>query len=186
MHRDATDFDVDGAGLTAPQTLVLAALLAGDPVTTAAEKGGVRRETVHRWTTGDPAFIAALRRGKADILCGARTALRNLATEAVEALAGVLRDPQSPPAARIKAAATVLEMVGIDRPEPIGKTDPGDVEIEIADAVKDRRLARALNDPGDVENEIETAVKNRRLARALSGPFDDVRSGRLPGKASAR
>lgn len=163
MQRDATNHVDEGAELTAAQSIALASLLAGDQITEAGRKAGVDRTTVHRWTASDPAFIAALRRGKADILDGARAALRNLATEAVDALAGVLRDPEAPPAARIKAAATVLEMVGANTPEAIGPGDPGDVQDELADADERRHLKRALRvNWGDGPDVADAATLVRR------------------------
>jgi hypothetical protein len=97
----------------------------GATIAAAAEAAGVSRPTVYAWIDHVPAFAAALNRARAEQHEAIRAELRGLMTSAVRTLRELVESPAIPPAVRLRAALAVLESVGS---EPIGPTDPADVE----------------------------------------------------------
>src|SRR6516164_10657009 len=72
--------------LQVSQEKAIAALLAGATVTAAAAKAGVARQTVHRWLSDDPAFIAEYNLARREMAEAVGQALRLLAAQAVTVL----------------------------------------------------------------------------------------------------
>src|SRR3954469_13472649 len=97
-----------------------------------------RKDTVHRWMTDDPAFIAEYNRARLEMHEAVGQALRGLAFEAVRTLRAVLGDPGAPHALRLKAAAEVLKLTA---EAPVGPTDERDARVEIAGRERKRMIA---------------------------------------------
>src|SRR5262249_26615351 len=124
------------------QALALAELLRGASVVDAAAKARVDRTTVHRWLRDDPAFIAELNRGKAEVIDRARTELRGLCGAAIAVYRDLLTQPNPQPL-KLRAAESVLKMIGANVPEAVGPIDPADAERER----RKREFAALLDDP---------------------------------------
>src|SRR4051812_6313270 len=93
MSSDMMQHNATLPGLpSVPQEKVLAALLSGSCVTTAAKAGDVDRATVHRWLSDDPVFIAAYNALRREMVDSVRQEIRYLASGAVKALRAVLTD----------------------------------------------------------------------------------------------
>lgn len=133
--------------LTRPQLAALVSLASGSTVTDAAKAAGVDRGTVHRWLADDAAFVAENNRGKLEALEAIRAELRLAAAEAVATIRRILRggDIRIPAAVQLKAALSVLAMVGEHVPPPMGPTDPEDAEIVIRSRESDRELAALIS-----------------------------------------
>jgi hypothetical protein len=120
------------ADLSHRQSLAIEAIVGGATVTAAAEVAGVSRATLHRWLAADAAFVATLNVAKQEHLGQIRGELRALATDAVKTLKGMM-EPSRPVGygLKVRVALAVLKMVGADTPEPIGSTDPGEIQHDI-------------------------------------------------------
>lgn len=112
---------------TPSQLVAIAALVAGATNTTAAEAAGVDRSTLFRWLKGDAEFVAALNLARSEQAERTRAELRGLASEAVATIRELMTSPQTPPAIRLRAAATALEIAGGTGPESHGPTEPDEV-----------------------------------------------------------
>jgi hypothetical protein len=89
----------------------IAALVGGATVTAAAESAGVSRATVHRWLAGDSTFAAELALAKIEQAAALQAGIRGLGDLAVRAMQDLLSSPIVPPAVRLRAATTVLELL---------------------------------------------------------------------------
>ena len=94
--------------LAAARTRVALLLAHGATVTHAAEAAGLHRSTVYRWIQSDDKFRLALDQGRAECTLALRDDLRELSEMALRTLMGVLTDPLSSPAVRLKASMFIL------------------------------------------------------------------------------
>lgn len=85
------------AQLSPKQRAALTALVSGSSLTDAASQAGVHRSTVHLWTREHPIFRAALIEVRAQQAQWVKEGLQALATAALETLASLMTDPQTPP-----------------------------------------------------------------------------------------
>ena len=88
--------------------MLLQALACGATVENAARKAGVCERTVYR-RLADPAFCRQLRELRTDMVQRTAGTLTAAATEAVRAMLELLK-PATPPATRLGAARSVLEI----------------------------------------------------------------------------
>ena len=95
--------------LTPRQQTAAEVLAAGARLETAAAAAKVSPRTLRRWRLLAP-FSAAVREARQASLEEARSLLRTAALDAVRALQEVVRDGESPPAARVAAARVVLQL----------------------------------------------------------------------------
>ena len=77
----------------------------------AAQKLGIDRTTVYRWTR-DPEFCAALREVRDERFATARRMLETHVSELVGVLIRIARDPRQLAAVRVRAASELLDRVG--------------------------------------------------------------------------
>ena len=107
--------------LSANQQRAIELAMAGNKDQEVAEAVGVTRETVCRWRH-QPEFRAALNAYRKEVFGATRERLRDLATEAVEALAEGLADEN--PKVRVQAAVHILKAAKLygERLPPIGPT----------------------------------------------------------------
>lgn len=99
---------LDIAGLTPVQVQVAVALAAGATVSSAAESAGLHRSTVHLWMKDSPGFVTAVKAARFDFASSLRDRLRDLSALALQVLEDVMRNPEAPASARLKAALAVL------------------------------------------------------------------------------
>ena len=90
------------------ERLVLA-LLATPTIKAAAEVAGVPERTAHRWLH-EPDFAALVADARRHVLTQACTRLVSSCSTAADVLREVACDSSAPPAARVTAARTILEM----------------------------------------------------------------------------
>src|SRR5215203_1134602 len=95
--------------LSPQQEGAITALLSDPGLTGAAKAAGVGKATLWRWMQ-QPAFRDAYRRARREAVEHARARLQQASGEAVEALRDVMNDEDAPPASRVSAARTVLDM----------------------------------------------------------------------------
>ena len=95
--------------LTPKQQKALAALLSEPTIEKAAAKVGVGERTLHTWLH-EPAFAAAYRAARREAVSQAVARLQQVSTHAVTVLVNVMANTSTPPATRVAAAKTVLEM----------------------------------------------------------------------------
>jgi len=100
---------------------------------------GVNESTVSRWKQ-TPDFEAAVNALLKDAHQAAATKLRQLALDAVAILAAVMSDTTANPADRLKAAALVLDRVGLTTVPSIGPTDAERIESDRAAAARDYEI----------------------------------------------
>ncbi|MFO0667428.1 MAG: hypothetical protein U0174_25990 [Polyangiaceae bacterium] len=103
------------------QEIAIVSLLAGAKDAEAADKAGVRRETVHRWRNSDPHFVAELARRRRELWEVQEENLVRLLASAITALADGLA-PKSPPNVRLRAAEIVLRTLKFESGEPASNT----------------------------------------------------------------
>jgi hypothetical protein len=127
--------------LPAPQEQALAALLTGATVTASARRAGVARQTVHRWLSDDPAFIAAYNRARREMADAVGQALRLLSGQAVKVLKRTLTSSRTPEALKVRAAVAVLKLAA---GPPDGPTDAEDARVAVARRDQQRRFARSM------------------------------------------
>ena len=109
--------------ITTQQELVIVKLLAGQNQTAAAAEVGLAKETITRWMTGDPNFVAALNAAREELWRSNMDWLRSLAEEAVATIGGLMDSANH--AIRLKAALCVLDLA---TREPFGPTTSEEVE----------------------------------------------------------
>lgn len=93
--------------ITPPQTRAIAALMTSRTQGEAAKAAGVKLRSIQRWSR-EPEFLSALRSAESEAISQAVRRLSSLATEAAEALAAVMRDPETPASVRVGAARGIL------------------------------------------------------------------------------
>ena len=146
------------AGISPAQAVALEALAAGATVTEAAQKAGVTRETVSRWTHHDPVFIAELQNVRAELALQARCALEALGTQAIAVLAAALQNKPVTPAA-LRAASIVLKMLGADRGQPIVEpTTPEEVLLRLLEREQKNQERQAKLDAKQSETNAQAAA----------------------------
>ncbi len=119
--------------LTPQQEVVLAALLTGKTVTTAAGEAGIARQTVHRWLASDADFIAAHNRGRRELANAHAVRLLALCGGALDVLEGAIQGGD------VKAALAVLKGAGVfagDAARIEGSDKPDEVRDEEQRRVK--------------------------------------------------
>jgi phage terminase small subunit len=100
----------NGTVLTPKQERLLVALLRSKSVEAAAEQAGVAPRTAWSYLK-QPAFKAALRERRCELLQQTTNCLVSGATEATTALRAVVTNSMEPAAARVAAARALLEHV---------------------------------------------------------------------------
>jgi hypothetical protein len=140
------------------QAVALEALAAGATVTEAAQKAGVTRETVSRWTHHDPVFIAELQNVRAELALQARCALEALGTQAIAVLLAALQNKPVTPAA-LRAASIVLKLLGADRGQPIVEpTTPEEVLLRLLEREQKNQERQAKLDAKQSETNAQAAA----------------------------
>ena len=124
--------------LPVPQERAIAALLTGASVTAAATKAGVARQTVHRWLSDDPAFIAAYNLARREVAEAVAQSLRVLSLQSVRVLRRTLASAKTPTAVKVRAAVAVLKLAA---GPPDGPTDAEDARVEVGRRDQKRRMA---------------------------------------------
>jgi hypothetical protein len=127
------------------QAFAIEALASGATVTAAAEAAGVARETVSRWVHHDPVFIAELHNIQAEMAAQTRLALGTLGMRAVWTLRNALADKIVRPT-NLRAACSVLKMLGADRAETLAPTTPQDVHLRFLEHEQELSERRARLD----------------------------------------
>jgi hypothetical protein len=127
--------------LQVSQEKAIAALLAGATVTAAAAKAGVARQTVHRWLSDDPAFIAEYNLVRREMADSVGQSLRQLSVQSVKVLKRTMTSSKTPPGLKVQVAVAVLK-IGAGPAD--GPTDIEDVKNMIAKRSRARLLAGAL------------------------------------------
>ena len=127
------------ATLSSRQEQALAALLAGQTVTAAAEVAGVDRTSVHRWLREDYTFQAALNRGKRELRDAVQARLMRLG----EAAAGVVATAVQ--GGDVRAALAVLKGLGLldAHPVEVGGEDPGTLRAEAELSAREQEKNRS-------------------------------------------
>ena len=143
------------------QAFAIEALASGATVTAAAGAAGVARETVSRWVHHDPVFIAELHNIQAEMAAQTRLALGMLGMRAVWTLKNALADKIVRPT-NLRAACSVLKMLGADRAETLAPTTPQDVHLRLLEHEKEmrERLARLDASAKSSQESGGTAVAN--------------------------
>ena len=97
------DISIHNATKLAPNQLAaIVALVGGSSVTDAAERVGIDRTTLHRWLSGDAAFLAALNRMKMEALDAIRREVRSAVGDAARVVRELVTNPDTPPAIRLR------------------------------------------------------------------------------------
>jgi hypothetical protein len=141
MARDIVRQTETPPALPVPQERAIAALLTGASVTAAAAKAGVARQTVHRWLSDDPAFIAAYNLARREIAEAVAQSLRVLSLQSVRVLRRTLTSSKTPTAVKVQAAVAVLKMAA---GAPDGPTDVEDARAMVARRDRARMQAGVL------------------------------------------
>lgn len=95
--------------LGAKKTAAIVALLGGASQTAAAKAAGVNPRTLRTWLTEDPNFRANLRAAEAEAVSGMSRRLLGLGDLALDALADLLTDDETPDGLKLRTAQIVLE-----------------------------------------------------------------------------
>lgn len=90
------------------QTLALDALFSGLPDSEAAAAAGVCRETLYRWKTKDPAFIAERNRRQRELWESSVSVARSMIQEALVVVRRSLTSDELTPAQKLAAAERIL------------------------------------------------------------------------------
>jgi hypothetical protein len=98
-----------GEKLSRKQEALIAALLTAPSLEQAAKLVGINPVTAWRWMK-QPAFAAAYRDAKRELVVHATTLLQRFASTAVSTLASIMVDSHALASSRVAAARTVLEM----------------------------------------------------------------------------
>ena len=95
--------------LPAAQAKAVLALIAHPTIRQAADSAGVSERTLHRWLDEDARFIAAHRKARRQAFAHAISLAQQYAPLAVNAMAKIVADPASSPAAKVCAGASILK-----------------------------------------------------------------------------
>jgi len=104
--NDTTD---QAGALTPQQEKALLALLTKPTITDAAKAAAVHRVLLHRWLKQE-VFATAYREARRDVVQHAISRLQRACDLAVDTLESVAGDGNAPPAARVSAARTILDL----------------------------------------------------------------------------
>ena len=130
--RQRQQSSTESTAVLAPQqTEVISALVRGATVTDATKQANVDRTTFYLWLKSDATFQAELNRAKKEHTDAMRAKLRELADAAVSTVREMVTGTDIPAGIRLKAALAVLESIGTLEREPIGKTDPKQIETDL-------------------------------------------------------
>ncbi len=99
----------DGDELTGKQSKVLALLVSGATIESAAKGGATNAATIHSWLKR-PDFAAAYRAARRVVVAQATATLQAACSEAVSTLRAVSSDIDAPASSRVSAARTILEL----------------------------------------------------------------------------
>jgi hypothetical protein len=97
-------------GITPTQARALASLLAGKSVTAAAKAAGVSRQTVWKWTTTDPEFLAFYNSCRVEMVDSIHQNILIISAAAVRALRDLLTRTSASDDAKLRAALEVLRL----------------------------------------------------------------------------
>ena len=103
--------------LNAKQEVALDCLLSGGTISEAATRARVSRQTASGWANHDDAFLSEWQRRREERAKAVRAELQSAATEAVDALLAVVRDPTANASDRVKAATAILDRCGLTAPK---------------------------------------------------------------------
>jgi transposase len=98
--------------LTTTQSKVVAALLAGKSISTAARENGIHRSTIYEWQQS-PNFLSALQSARARHQSALYDQVQDLAEEALEILSAALNAADL--STRLRAAQFVIRTAGPGR-----------------------------------------------------------------------
>lgn len=87
----------NATGLSPTQLAAIAALVGGASVTDAAGRAGIDRTTLHRWMSGDAAFVATLNLTKREALDAIRGDLRSAVVDAARVIRELFMSPTPRP-----------------------------------------------------------------------------------------
>jgi molybdenum-dependent DNA-binding transcriptional regulator ModE len=96
-------------GLSRKQDELIAALLTAGSIEEAAQHVGLGYRTVHRWLREDGDFQDAYRQARRQVVAQAQAQLQRATGKAVATLVAVMEDAETPAAAKVTAARTILE-----------------------------------------------------------------------------
>ena len=146
-------------------------VLAGRSHTEVATELGCRRETVWRWS-GEPAFAAEISARRVDRRGAVAAELDAGALDAVRLLRSLVGDAEAPAAARVRAAAELLDRAGVTSTVAVEiRTDTAPESLEL------QRFREAL--PAMSREELEAVLVRLTAARGGEGSaFAMVSAGR--------
>lgn len=98
-----------GSKLGRKRELALTALLTEPTIALAAEKAGISPSTLLRWLK-DPTFNQMHREQRRELMAVAVAKLQASSGEAAETARELMLDPDMPPATRLSAARTILDL----------------------------------------------------------------------------
>jgi len=177
--REATIDELIRRRLSVQQLQAIDLLLAGMCDADVARAVKVHRATVARWRLYQPAFVAEMnRRRKAEIQATADR-LRRLAMRSIEILEAQLED-ESNPMARVRAAACLLRMAGVD--SAVKRNGATSAEEVIDEIVLDRRPRRpsTLIDNGERREALEELARRSETVAGLELPEPDADPAPVP------
>lgn len=114
--------------MTRKQEIAISNLLKLPTVSEAAEATGIGERTLWRWLR-DPSFQEAYRKARREAVSQAVARLQRETSQAVEALATVMRDDEAPATSRVSAARAILELA-------IKAIELEDIEARVAELEK--------------------------------------------------
>lgn len=165
-HATVLDDD-DDVVLTAKQVLALEALLSGATDTDAAAAADVRRETLYRWKTRDPAFIAELNRRRREAWDAAQGRARQMVSDALRVMHESLTSNELTAQQRLGVAERIVkafggaEALGRSLAPGVGGTTSEEVAEEIARKDRDREQDKIRNAAFD--------EMSRQLTNSIAG-----------------
>ena len=134
-RHETTNPDTGRWALTPQQEAAVNMLAVGTSVTDAAESVGVARQTVSEWLHHHHGFRAALNRRREELWSGITDRLRALLPKAVTVLEREIEQGATPPT----AAVHVLKACALYGTfQPIGPSDPDELEMKEREAESDR------------------------------------------------
>ena len=103
-----SDSGENSIALTPKQARAIPALMSARNVADAAKAANVAERTLYRWL-GDPTFRLRLNEAEGEAIDTATRRLLQLQDPAVDALGAILKDPDTTPTVRLRAATAVLD-----------------------------------------------------------------------------
>ena len=95
--------------LSPVQAQVVAILAEGHSITAAARQASIHRSTIYHWLQHSPDFKTTVEDAQQEYLATLSDEMRDLSASALRALRGVLDNPETHDAIRLKAALAVLQ-----------------------------------------------------------------------------